>query len=277
VPSADKDVWNALMRGGLGMMAAASRPGANFGGSLAAGGLTGLSAYDQARRERNAAEQQRYTNELQRTQTAGSLAGQEVQAQQGAARLTLDDRRIVSEAKQSQAQLNFQAAQLRAELADHAENRASQREVAIAQRETQRLIADASGADRRAIAELSAWRERDDSTLQAAERAVDNARSTRARDMANLTNANRPTMPLSGAEEQEIRNRVFLNSPGSSQYIALRQQQIVDAKADAEARLKRAYANDPARLQQELRALDAETARRLKTVRETRPRVRQEE
>jgi hypothetical protein len=92
--------------------------------------------------------------------------------------------------------------------------------------------------------------------------------------MTDITNPNRPSAPLSPEEEQQIRATVFRNSPGSSQYISLREDEIISGKAEAEAQLKRQYSRDPARLRRELKALDEETARRLRQVHQTRPRVR---
>lgn len=264
----EPSVWEALMRAGLGMAAAGSRPGASLGGSLAEGALFGLSSYDQARREAEKQRREDRRDQLQRMQTAAQIAGAKVQADQSAKRLNLEEQRLVDTARRDAQRMRFDYVRLRAELADHAENRASQKELAELQRETQKIIAAANGADRRAIAQLNAQRERDEATLRAAERAVESARNARARSMQPA---------LTPEEEQQIMDRVFANSPGSSQYIQWAQSQIIARKAAAEADAKRDLANDPKRLREALKRIDETAARRLREVYRTRPRLDRDE
>lgn len=264
----EPSVWEALMRAGLGMAAAGSRPGADVGGSLAEGALYGLNYYDQARREAERQRREERRDQMERTRTAAQIAGAKVQADQSEKRLNLEEQRLVDTARRDAQRMRFDYVRLRAELADHAENRASQKELAELQRETQKIIAAANGADRRAIAQLNAQRERDEATLRAAERAVESARNARARSMQPA---------LTPEEEQQIMDRVFANSPGSSQYIQWAQSQIIARKAAAEADAKRDLANDPKRLREALKRIDETAARRLREVYRTRPRLDRDE
>jgi hypothetical protein len=270
------DLGMALLRGGLRAMQAGGRPGATWAEAIGAGGEGALDTLTVRQRERREVERQRTQDQRRDAISAAGIANQDAQLEQGDERLKIEQQKTIEDAKRWGADQRFKYANLRATLADHAANRESQREIAELSRETQRLVAAASSDDRRATAELSAWRDLDTTTLRQAERAVENLRNTRTREMANPMSAGK-VQPPTPEEEQAAMNQVFMNSPGSSQYIQLKTEQIVTTKKSAEENAKRDLANDPQKLKAALDAIDKWAADSIKSTRQSRPRLRSQD
>lgn len=224
----EPSVWEALLRAGLGMAAAGSRPGANFGGSLAEGALFGLQSYDQQRREAAKEKREQSRDQLQRAQTAAQIAGQQVQADQAARRLSLDERRLVADAKLKQAELDFRARETEARLRDSALSRENQMSIAKLNRESAERIAEAQRGSREALHELQVQANRDAQLTKQ----IDDTLAKGKVGPGGIKEAYTPE------EEAQIRRRIILDSPGTTLNAQLRYQEAIDKFRQIEQAVK---------------------------------------